>query len=161
MSLKILKVILLLPLVFVVSNCVTPMSSSEVEGLTTCKNITLKDVRKNLLLAGFEVDQSTSDDLITKWKQTSGFSNDKSLIKIVVVKLDEKSIKFRVRKRQSSVTQENQLSFSSTNKSKNVGTSQQQTIGFGRDVERHSDYDESYYKEYYEKYADIQHDVCG
>jgi len=40
MVLRILKISLLLPIIFSLTNSVTPMSRSEIDNVTTCKNVT-------------------------------------------------------------------------------------------------------------------------
>lgn len=155
------RVLVVLGLGFSVAGCVTPMSSSQIDEITTCRNTTIGNIRKNLLLAGYEIEEQTGEDIVTEWKQTGGYGNNKSLQRITVVQLDEGQFRFKVMKRSVSVTKENQASFSTVQKNKKGNNSETMDISFGRDVERHSDFDQAYYQEYVGNYRSTQAEICG
>ena len=141
--------------------CVTPMSASQIEEVTTCRDTTIAKIRKNLLLAGYEIEEQTGEDIVTEWKQTGGYGKNKDLQRVTVVKLDEGRFRFKVMKRSVSVEKENQASFTTTKQNKKRNKAESTQISFGRDVERHSDYDQSYYQEYLNGYRSTQAEVCG
>src|SRR5690606_33861384 len=148
-------------LMAVATACVTPMSASQIEDVTTCRNTTIAKIRKNLLLAGYEINEQTGEDVVTEWKQTGGYGKNKTLQRITVVKVDDGLFRFKVMKRSVSVEREDQASFTTTKHNKNRSKSETTGFSFGRDVERHSDYDQSYYTEYMGDYRSTQHEVCG
>lgn len=150
-----------LGLISLVAACVTPMSVSEIEDVTTCRDTTLNQIRKNLLLAGYEIEEQTGEDLVTDWKQTGGYNKSKYLQRLTVVKLDKGLFRFKVMKRSVTVDRENQATLTTTTRNKKKNESERVGIAFGRDVERYSDYDQSYYQERQADYRQTQVEVCG
>ena len=144
-----------------VAACVTPMTMSQVEDVTTCKQTTLKKIRKNLLLAGYEIEEQTSEDLVTEWKQTGGYEKNRSLDRITVVKVDDSTFRFKVMQRSVRVDRENIATVSTTSKSKKRRDSATTGISFGRDVDRTNDSEQRYYQEYETTYRQKQYEVCG
>ena len=84
---------------FLISGCahLRPLPQSEVERLTSCNNTTLTDIRKSLLLSGYEIKDQTGTELVTTFKQVSGYEGRRVFRRITVVETKPKSFKFVVR----------------------------------------------------------------
>ena len=137
------------------------MKSARIKELTTCKNTSLKEIRKNLLLAGFEINRDSEEDFSTGWKQTASYANERTYRRIAVVLSKNKLISFMVRVRTVTTSSENIGSISTTHSTNKSGFEKKSTIGFGREVEDKEDLDEEYYEEYEEDYIRTQREVCG
>jgi ribulose bisphosphate carboxylase small subunit len=83
-------------LLFSLVSCVTPMNQSDIEAVTTCKDTTLADIRRNLLLQGFKIDQESKTDLVTDFKQTDFWQVDRQFLRISAVEVEEKTFKLKV-----------------------------------------------------------------
>lgn len=153
---KMLLSLCLLPSFVLVYSCVTPMPQSEIEMLTTCKNVDLKAIRKNLLLNGYGITAASDEDLITDYKQT----NYGTWQRITVVKVDDKTTKFRIRNRhQYESTKPSGYSETRVNTGSGQTTSiRQQTHEVQQEI---GESDEVYYTEYYSRYQQTKDEVCG
>jgi hypothetical protein len=82
-----------------ISGCahLRPLPPSEVERLTTCNGTSLKDIRKSLLLSGYEIKDQTASELVTNFKQVSGYEGRQIYRRVTVVESSPKSYKFVVR----------------------------------------------------------------
>lgn len=153
------KILCMTFLTAVVVGCVTPMSQSDIDELTTCKNTNLKAIRKNLLLNGYKILNATDEDLSTDFKQVSGYSTSRTLQAINVIKIDDKTFRFKVRKREDRVetvdTGSTSFSQGMGNQSQSVNIQQKQAVNTSNEN------DERYYIEYRETYAKTHRDVCG
>ncbi len=141
-----------------VTGCLHALESNEVTRLTTCKNNDLKKIRKNLLLAGYEIKNESDSDLTTDYKQYAGYGGDRNLRRITVVKLDGKDFKFNVRQKSKSI-QRNNNQYSNGNNSKKGGTTI--NIDASQPIEVENDFDQEYYKERIAQYEQTQREVCG
>jgi hypothetical protein len=153
---------LALGIVLVLGGCLHLLESSEVNRLTTCKNTDLKKIKKNLLLAGYEIKREDTESLTTDYKQVSGYGTDKSLQRITVVKLDDKDYKFNVRVKDKRV-ERNDQQYSNNNygNKKKSGNTTNININMNQPIETENDYDQQYYKEHVGAYEQTHQQVCG
>jgi hypothetical protein len=144
-----------------VSSCLTPMSSLEVDTLTTCRNTSLDQIRSNLLLGGYEIVSFDDKHLMTGYKQISSWGNDRHFRRIAVVKLDKSTFRFQVRNRDITMQtiKESSLTLGSANAVE--GNKSATTIELNRTVERQNDSDRQYYTESRSDYLATQLEVCG
>ncbi len=143
-----------------VAGCLHMLEGSEVNRLTTCKNTDLKAIKKNLLLAGYEIKREDTDNITTDYKQTSGGGMDKTMRRITVVKLDDKAYKFNVRVKSKRVEQNNNnYSNDPYNKKKKSDTTI--NINMSQPIETENDFDQDYYKEHVAQYEQTKSEVCG
>lgn len=150
--------IVTLGFVLVLAGCVTPLGRSEIETLTTCKDTDIKKIRKNLLLAGYEIKSESDGDITTDFKQVQGWGQDRGLRRITVVKIDDKTFKFNVRIRNVRVEKSNSgltVGSGDAKKSNNIN------IDLSQPIETTNDNDQSYYEEYRDDYRGTQQEVCG
>lgn len=145
--------------VMLAAGCLHMLESSEVNRLTTCQNTDLKKIKKNLLLAGYEVNKEDGDNLTTDFKQVSGYGGDKTMRRITVIKLDDKTYKFNVRLKSKRI-ESNQNNYSSDpyNKKKSDTTI---NINMNQPIETENDFDQDYYKERVAQYESMRQEVCG
>jgi hypothetical protein len=80
-----------------------PLTAPEVDALTTCMDTDLAVVKKNLLLNGYVLASQDGDTLVTDFKQVEGYGTEKGFERFTVVKVDARTLKFRVRVRQQGV----------------------------------------------------------
>ncbi|MBM4251804.1 MAG: hypothetical protein FJ146_07515 [Deltaproteobacteria bacterium] len=73
------------------------LPQSEIDRLTTCTNTSLTEIRKSLLLSGYEIKDQSATELITAYKQVSGYEGRQIYRRITVVETVPKSFKFVVR----------------------------------------------------------------
>jgi hypothetical protein len=141
---------------FVLSSCLHLMAPSEVEEVTTCKDTDLKAIRKNLLLNGFKVTGETAEDLQTDYKQMSGYSGDKESASVTVVKIDDKTFKFRVRVKEDRLeTRDGNSMGLSTGKDKGMYFQQRETVATSNES------DQVYYVEHRARHEALRAQVCG
>ena len=145
-------------LAFTAVGCVHALDSNEVVRVTTCKNTDLKAIRKNLLLAGYEIKSASDTDLTTDYKQVAGYSSDKTARRITVVKMDDKTYRFNVRLKSSRV-ERNQNNAGYQDPNKKNGTTI--NIDMSQPIEVQNDYDQAYYQEHVAEYDNTHREVCG
>jgi len=131
----------------------TPMNDTEIQDLTTCEVPSLELIRKNLMLAGYDVAPllPKDDTLQTSFKQVEGYGSSKQFEKINVLKLDKNKIRFVVKLRTESIDKVETGSAS-------IGTykSTQSEL-----VHNTQEADEKYYIEFREQYTARKQRVCG
>ena len=143
------------------TGCLHLLAAGEVNQLTTCKNTDLKAIKKSLLLAGYDIKREDADNLTTEYKQTSGYSSDRVLRRITVVKLDDKSYKFNVRVKSKRI-ENNSNSYSSNNYGNNSKKHDTNiNINMNTPIETENEFDQSYYKEHVGEYEQTKQEVCG
>ena len=143
------------------AGCLHLLESSEVSRLTTCSKTDLKAIKKNLLLAGYEIKRDDADSVTTDYKQTSGYGTEKTLRRITVVKLDETSFKFNVRVKSKRVENTGN-NYSNNNYGNNAKRSDTNiNINMSQPIETENDYDQDYYKEHVGQYEQTKSEVCG
>ena len=130
----------------------TPMPDTQVADLTTCNSGDLASIKKNLVLAGYSVKSQDSDTLETEFKQVEGYSTQKELEKILVVK-DGSKAKFRVRVREEGV-QKVETGRVQDSQGRTVATDSQ-LVGTQNET------DEKYWNEGRQQYEARKKTVCG
>jgi hypothetical protein len=88
---------------FMMPKPANPLPMQEVDALTTCKDTDLATIKKNLLLNGYTLESQDGESLVTQFKQVEGGGTEKGFERFNVVKVDERTLKFRVRVRNQSV----------------------------------------------------------
>jgi hypothetical protein len=131
----------------------TPMPEPEKQALTTCKTGNLETIRKNLMLAGYDVTNFSKEAMATGYKQVdAGYNSGKVFRKINVVSIDPKTARFVVKNRQENYRE---VSAGSTTYSGGYTAQHSQVV---RDE---NEFDEKYYSEYRDQYVGLQTQVCG
>ena len=76
------------------------LASSAIEELTTCKHGNLSEIRRNLIVMGYEIESLDDQVLVTKWHQYSS-GNDGSMYydKFSAVKVNSDQIKLKERRK--------------------------------------------------------------
>ena len=83
------------------SNCIhmQPLTQSEVNRLTTCRDTNLEKIRKSLILSGYDIKSKSDTDLVTEFKQVDGYGGYRSFRRISVVRDDPEKYRFAVREK--------------------------------------------------------------
>lgn len=135
------------------------MPQNEINELTTCKNTSLKNIKKNLLLAGYEVDSESEDHLTTRYMQVSGYGTSKDSMRFNIVKVDNNTFRFKVKTkadRTETVNAGGQTTTVGSGKNKiNIQQDNKQV------VQTSDESDQSYWVERRADYVRTQNDVCG
>ncbi len=159
MSCSLLRRLLLVAGLFTFVGCVTPMAPSEIDSLTTCKNVPLEKIKKNLLLAGYGIEHATDSEIITDFKQGGG----RRWQRVTVIKMEDDLSKFKIRIRNES--QESAPGGSSqttvVSGSGKKAKKQTYTTTENRTERVTNDVDQSYYQEYRAEYERTRAEVCG
>lgn len=142
------------------TGCLHLLESSEVNRLTTCKNTDLKAIKKNLLLAGYEIKRDDADSLTTDYKQTSGYSQNRELRRVTIVKLDDKDFKFTIRLKSKRI-ETGGNSYSNNNYGNSKKSDSTININMNQAVETENDSDQAYYKEHMGEYEQMKLEICG
>jgi hypothetical protein len=146
------------------TGCVTPMQPQEIEDLTTCRGKTIADIRKNLLLAGYEVQSEGTDYLSTGFRQISGYGASREMQRINVIEASKGTFRFRVVSRRDGVES---VPTGSTTQTIVVGRDGGQNQQVQNRVEQHqlvqtsNESDLAYYVEYRGNYEATHSMVCG
>jgi hypothetical protein len=145
--------------------CVTPMGPGEIDDLTSCKGIGLPAIRKNLLLAGYDIQSQGEEDLTTGFKQVSGYGTSRGLQRITVVKIAENQFRFRVTLRSDSMQAISTGSTTQKITTTTSGNSPKSTYENTNDqrqlVSTSNEGDQTYYVEHRGNYESTRHAVCG
>ena len=136
-----------------------PLSSAEVEHLTTCRDTDLGTVRKSLLLNGYDIKSQTESDLVTEFKQYSGFGGNQYLRRITVVKTGDKAYAFRARLKRISL--ENQHSPVLPSDTGNKRDKNKTIVEVNLAAPVKDEEDESYVESGRGDYEEVQREVCG
>lgn len=132
----------------------TPMPTNEVTSLTTCKTGDLAVIKKNLMLAGYSIQNADDETVVTDFKQTAaGYGNGKEFLKITAVKVDDGTTKFKVRVKTESLDQVQTGEMKDGN-GRTIATDS--TL-----VQNQNEADEGYFVERKEQYTTTQKEVCG
>lgn len=133
----------------------TPMAEADVTAVTTCKTGDLSTIKKNLMLAGYSIDNIDDESLETGFKQTAaaGYGGGKEFLKIIAVKVDDETTKFKVRVRTESLDKM-QTGEMKDSMGRTIATDS--TV-----VENNNEVDQAYYVEAKDQYAMTQKEVCG
>ncbi len=131
----------------------TPMAEADVTAVTTCKTGDLSTIKKNLMLAGYSIDNVDDESLETGFKQTAGGGGGKEFLKIIAVKVDDETTKFKVRVRTESLDKM-QTGEMKDSMGRTIATDS--TV-----VENNNEVDQAYYVEAKDQYAITQKEVCG
>lgn len=154
-----LRIALVSSVVLAIASCMTPMSQSDIADLTTCPpGVEIGDVKKNLVLAGFGIDNESPDTLITDYKQDGG----RSWTRISVVKVGSE-LRFRLRTRSESI--ESVPSKTSTTTIRSAKDKKDNEALYKTEETRAervvNDGDEVYYAERRAQYEETKRMVCG
>ncbi len=148
-------------LLFFLASCVTPMSPSDVDEVTTCKGTTLADIRKNLLLEGFKIEQETSSDLITDFKQTDIWHNDRQFLRITAVEVGEKTFKLKVRRKSLRIHRGDHYDMGMHGHDRRSRASSTIVLDFSRPIEVEDEDDQAYYQEHFDRHMQLRKQICG
>jgi hypothetical protein len=131
----------------------TPMQPQAVQSLTTCGTGDMAAVKKNLMLAGYGIVRADDETIETDYKQTSSGYGGKEFLKVTAVRVDDKTVKFKVRVRSESqkTVQTGELKDSN---GRTIATDSQV-------VNDQNEADEAYYQEFKQQYEQTHQDVCG
>ncbi len=138
---------------FAAMNPRTPLQTAELDAVTTCKNSSIGKIKKNLMLAGYSIRSESPDTLETEFKQVEGYGTSTASERIMVVKVDDASIKFRVRVKSEGM-QKVETGRVTTTSGQTVATDSQL-------VHTQNEADEEYYKESMVQHQKEQSMVCG
>jgi hypothetical protein len=147
----------------------TPIQGQQVEQLTTCKNTDLGKIRKNLMLNGFSIRDATDDTIETEYKQVDDGLRAPSLAggpfarvegpvsktskRVTVIKLDDTTVKFRVRVREDSLRKV---------ETGRVTSSTGQVIATDSSlVHDENEQDEHYFTETIPQHEETRRQICG
>jgi hypothetical protein len=131
----------------------TPMPPNQVEDLTTCKNTDLGKIKKNLMLNGYSIRDADQDAVETEFKQIAGYGNSKVSERISAIKVDDSTVKFRVRVREDSLNRV---------ETGQLRSSTGQVIATdSKLVHNENEQDEHYYAETIEQHQTTKRQVCG
>ena len=148
-------------LVLLLASCVTPMSPSDVEEVTTCKGTTLSNIRKNLLLDGFTIEQETTTDLVSDFKQTDIWHNDRQFLRITAVEVGEKTFKLKVRRKSLRVHRGDHYGMGMSGHDRSSRASSTIVLDFSRPIEVEDEDDQVYYQEHYDRHMQLKNQICG
>lgn len=146
---------------WMLASCVTPMSQSEIDEVTTCKDITIASVRKNLLLNGFVIDKETTTDLVTEFKQTDYWHSDRSFIRVSAIDLGDSRIKLKVRVKSIRIHRDEGIGLGVSSFERRSRQSNSVILDFSRPIEVEDEEDETYFDEHRGRYQLLKHQVCG
>jgi len=138
-----------------ITGCMTPMAQRDIDELTTCNNTDLKALRKNLLLNGYAVVSQSDDDIVTDYKQEG-----RNWSRVTVIKVDDKTFKFKVRNRREGYEQAptgSTLTTISSNDGRRVQAHSQGSQTFKTTDEN----DQVYYVEQRAQHEATRSAVCG
>jgi len=132
----------------------TPMADADVAAVTTCKTGDLTAIKKNLMLAGYSIDNIDGETLETGFKQTSAaYGGGKEFVKIIAVKVDDETTKFKVRVRTQSL---DKMETGEMKDSMGRTIATDSTV-----VENKNESDQAYYVEAKDQYTATHKEVCG
>jgi len=138
-----------------------PLSSAEVESLTTCRATDLATMRKSLLLNGYEIKSQTDADLVTEFKQYSGFGGNQYLRRITIVKTGDKTYAFRIRLKHVSLENQHSPVLPSDTGNKRDKNKTIVEVNLAAPVKVEDEDDESYVESGRGDYEEVQREVCG
>ena len=138
-----------------------PLSSAEVERLTTCRDTDLGTMRKSLLLNGYEIKSQTEADLVTEFKQYAGFGGNQYLRRITVVKTGDKTYAFRTRLKRISLENQHYPVLPSDAGHKRDKNKAIVEVNLAAPVKVEDEDDESYVESGRGDYEVVQSEVCG
>lgn len=130
-----------------------PLATAEVEAVTTCKGSNIAKIKKNLMLAGYSIRNESADTLETEFKQVDGAGTQASSERIMVVKVDDQNIRFRVRVKSEGMAKV-ETGRVTTTSGRTVATDSQL-------VHTQNETDEKYFKDTLPLHQKTQKDVCG
>ncbi len=156
-----MKACLTLFFLFFLAACVTPMSSSDIEEVTTCKGATLADIRKNLLLDGFKIEQETKSDLVTDFKQTDIWNGDRQFIRITAVEIGENTYKLKVRRKSLRIHRSDHYGMGMSGIDRRSRASSTIVLDFSRPIEVEDEDDQVYYQEHFDRHLQLRKQICG
>ena len=142
-------------ILLLLTSCVTPMGQNEIISLTTCRNTSIKKIRKNLLLEDFSIKSMSNDDLQTEYKQIGGYGLNKRYQRITVVRTRGKNFRFSVRYKNKSYDRVKTGNTEIKAGSSSIKTNQSQL------VQNDNEHNESYYIDFRDRYRRLQEQVCG
>jgi hypothetical protein len=148
-------------LLFTLPGCVTPMNQSDIEDVTTCKNTTLADIRRNLLLDGFKIDQESKNDLVTDFKQTDFWKNDRQFLRITAVEVGENTFKLKVRRKSIRIHESDSYGMGMAGSGRRNKASGSIFFDFSRPIEVEDEDDQTYYQEHLDRHMQLRKQICG
>lgn len=148
-------------LLFSLVSCVTPMAQSDVEEVTTCKETTLADIRRNLLLDGFKIEKESKTDLVTDFKQTSIWNSDRQFLRITAVEVGEKTFKLKVRRKSIRIHDSDSFGMGMTGSGRRNRASSSITFDFSRPIEIEDEDDQEYFEEHFDRHMQLRKLICG
>ena len=131
----------------------TPMQPDAVASLTTCGTGDMSSIKKNLMLAGYRVVSADDETIQTDFKQTAGYGGSKEFLKVTAVRVDDKTVKFKVRVKSESM-QTVQTGELKDSNGRTIATDSQV-------VNDQNEGDESYVLEMKDQYEATHKEVCG
>ncbi|MBM4250338.1 MAG: hypothetical protein FJ146_00020 [Deltaproteobacteria bacterium] len=78
---------------------VEPLTQNDIQRLTTCRHTSLDNIRKSLILSGFEIKSKTATDLVTEYKQVGGYNDYRYFRRVTVFQDKPKVFRFAVREK--------------------------------------------------------------
>lgn len=141
--------------------CVTPMEPDEVEEVTTCNGTDLATIRKNLLLDGFKIEQESTEDLVTDFKQSDFWNGDRRYIRLTAVKVGDNVFKLKVRTRTIRIYQRDHIGMGVTNHHSRHRHSNTVILDFSRPLEVEHEQDMEYYEEHRDQHVALKQRICG
>jgi hypothetical protein len=129
--------------------------------MTTCNNISLADIRKNMLLNGFVIEKETGTDIVTEFKQTDNWHGDRRFVRVNAVDVGEKVFKLKVRIKSIRIHREDHMGMGMTSYGRRSRQSNTVILDFSRPIEVEDEDDEVYYEERRDGYLKLRKDICG
>lgn len=156
-----MKLLMAVILAGILSSCVTPMPQSEVEALTTCGEISIATVRKNLLLNGWVIDKESPTDLVTDFKQTDYWHGDRRFVRITAVDLGNRIVKLKVRVKSIRIHRDDGIGVGVSGFDWRYRQSNSIVFDFSRPIEVEDEDDETYVEGSRERYHQLKREACG
>lgn len=156
-----MKLVLSTVLFLALTSCVTPMNQSDIEEVTTCKDTTLADIRRNLLLDGYKIEQESKTDLVTDFKQTDFWKSDRQFLRITAVEIGDKTFKLKVRTKTIRIHESDSFGMGmagSGQRSRATGTI---VFDFSRPIEVEDEDDQAYFQEHLDRHIRLRKLICG
>jgi hypothetical protein len=156
-----MKLLVFMIMIFMSFGCVTPMKQSDIEELTTCKNTTLADIRRNLLLDGFKINQESKTDLVTDFKQTDFWKSDRQFLRITAVEIGENTFKLKVRRKSIRIHESDSFGMGMAGSGRQRSPSGTIVFDFSRPIEVEDEDDQTYYEEHFDRHLQLRKLICG
>jgi len=131
----------------------TPMPQQQVSELTTCKGADMTSIKKNLMLSGYAIRSASDETIETDYKQVSGYGTSKEMLRISIVKVDDKTARFHVRTKSEGVQK--------VETGRVTTTSGQVVATDNKLVHTENEQDEQYFNESRQLHEQTRREVCG